>query len=102
MVAHSVFKKIFVAVVICVVGLSVHAKDIPATYQKTCGACHDSGALNAPKKGDTATWNALKAQKGMDALVKATRQGMPQMPAMGLCQSCSDKEFRELIEYMSR
>lgn len=76
--------------------------DIATTYQKTCGACHDSGALGAPKKGDKATWSKLKSQKGMDALVKATRQGMPQMPAMGLCQTCSDDDLRALIEYMAK
>lgn len=75
--------------------------DTATLYKKSCGTCHDSGALNAPKKGDKATWQKLKAKKGMDALVKATRQGLPQMPAKGLCQTCTDKEFRELIEYMA-
>lgn len=78
------------------------ASDVATTYQKACSACHDSGAFNAPKKGDTATWERLKSQKGMEALVKSTRQGMPQMPAMGLCQTCSDKDFRELIDYMAK
>lgn len=76
--------------------------DTAGTYQKSCAACHDSGNLSAPKKGDTQVWQKLKTQKGMDGLVKSTRQGMPQMPAMGLCQTCSDKEFAELIDYMSK
>ncbi|OOR92950.1 cytochrome c5 family protein [Moraxella caviae] len=71
------------------------------TYQKTCATCHDSGALNAPKKGDTAIWERLKSQKGMDALVQSTKKGMPQMPAMGLCGSCSDQDFKDLINYMA-
>ncbi|MDO4700319.1 MAG: c-type cytochrome [Moraxella sp.] len=99
---HLTVKKVLIGMVVCALGAPVYAKDIVATYQKTCGACHDSGALGAPKKGDKATWDRLKAQKGMDALVRATRQGMPQMPAMGLCQSCSDKDFRELIDHMSK
>lgn len=76
--------------------------DVASTYAKTCGTCHDSGALNAPKRGDKATWDRLKTQKGMDTLVKSTRQGMPQMPAKGLCQTCSDEDFRSLIEYMAK
>lgn len=80
---------------------TAHA-DTASTYQKSCAACHDSGNLSAPKKGDTQAWQKLKTQKGMDGLVKSTRQGMPQMPAMGLCQTCSDKEFADLIDYMSK
>ena len=76
--------------------------NVADTYKKTCGTCHDTGALNAPKKGDKATWDKLKAQKGMDTLIKSTRQGMPQMPAKGLCQTCSDEDFRSLIEYMAK
>ncbi len=76
--------------------------DVATTYKQTCATCHDSGALNAPKKGDKATWSKLKTQKGMDALVKNTKKGMPQMPAKGLCQTCSDDDFRALIEYMEK
>lgn len=76
--------------------------DIVDTYNKTCGTCHDIGALNAPKKGDVATWNKLKSEKGMSALVKSTRQGMPRMPAMGLCQKCTNDDFEKLIEHMAK
>lgn len=76
--------------------------DTAKTYAQTCGVCHDSGSLNAPKKGDKATWDKLKAQKGMDKLVKSTRDGMPQMPKKGLCNQCTDQDFRDLIEYMSK
>lgn len=83
------------------IGSAAYA-DVAATYNKSCATCHDSGALNAPKKGDVAKWQSLKSQKGMDALIKSTRQGMPQMPAKGLCQTCSDDDFRSLIDYMSK
>ncbi|MCP3897283.1 c-type cytochrome [Moraxella sp.] len=81
---------------------TVSHADIADTYNKTCGTCHDSGALNAPKKGDVATWNKLKSEKGMSALVKSTRQGMPRMPAMGLCQKCTNDDFEKLIEHMAK
>lgn len=76
--------------------------DTASTYAKTCGVCHDAGSLNAPKKGDSATWQKLIAQKSMAGLIKSTKQGMPQMPAMGLCQTCSDSDFQALIEYMAK
>ncbi len=102
MVGHSVFKKMCIGMLACALSIVAHTKDTVATYEKTCAACHDSGALNAPKKGDKATWNKLKSQKGIDNLVKNTRQGLPQMPAMGLCRTCSDDDFRALIDYMSQ
>lgn len=81
---------------------SAMAIDVPATYQEACAACHDSGALNAPKTGDKAKWEALKKQKGMPALVNSVKTGMRQMPAGGLCSSCSDQDYRALIDYMSK
>ena len=53
-------------------------------------------------KGDVAIWHRLNQQKGQEALIKSIRQGMPQMPAMGLCQNCTDEDFAKLIDYMSR
>jgi cytochrome c5 len=81
---------------------SAGAADIATTYNNSCAACHDSGALNAIKKGDSAKWQQLIKQKSMPALIKSVKGGMPQMPAGGLCNKCSDDDYRELIEYMSK
>ena len=81
---------------------SANAADVPAIYDNSCAVCHDSGALGAPKKGDNATWQQLKDQKGMPALVHAVKGGMIQMPAGGLCASCDDDDYRKLIDYMSQ
>lgn len=80
---------------------STMAADIPTTYENSCAACHNSGALGAIKKGDSAAWNKLKQQKGMPALVNSVKSGMIQMPAGGLCSDCSDEDYRKLIDYMS-
>ena len=79
-----------------------HAADIATTYDNSCAACHESGALGALKKGDSHGWQKLKQQKGMPALVKSVKNGMTQMPAGGLCDSCSDEDYRKLIDYMSQ
>ncbi|WP_261862646.1 hypothetical protein [Psychrobacter sp. JCM 18900] len=42
---------------------SASAADIATTYNNSCAACHDSGALNAIKKGDSAKWQQLIKQK---------------------------------------
>ena len=81
---------------------SANAADIAATYDNSCAACHDSGALNAIKKGDSAKWQQLIKQKSMPTLINSVKGGMTQMPAGGLCNSCSDDDYRKLIEYMSK
>ncbi len=78
------------------------AVNIATTYNNSCAACHDSGALNAIKKGDSAQWQRLIQKKGMPALINSVKSGMIQMPAGGLCDSCSDDDYRKLIEYMSK
>ncbi|PNK61272.1 c-type cytochrome [Psychrobacter sp. FDAARGOS_221] len=89
-------------------GLLVSSAPVLATanvaqqYEDSCAACHATGALNAPKTGDSATWKKLTAQKGMPALVDSVKEGMSQMPAGGLCSSCSDADYKALIEYMSK
>lgn len=75
--------------------------NVAALYSDSCAACHDTGALGAPKTGDKATWQRLQSQKGMAKLVDSVKNGMPQMPAGGLCSDCSDTQYRQLIEYMA-
>ena len=79
-----------------------NAADIATTYDNSCAACHDNGALNAIKKGDSAKWQQLIKQKSMPTLIKSVKGGMTQMPAGGLCDTCNDEDYRKLIEYMSK
>lgn len=81
---------------------SAYAADIATTYDNSCAACHDSGALNAIKKGDSAKWQQLIKQKGMPTLIHSVKSGMTQMPAGGLCSNCNEDDYRKLIEYMSK
>lgn len=76
--------------------------DVASTYNATCAACHDNNAFNTIQRGDTAAWQALIKQKGMPTLVNSVKYGMPQMPAGGLCSSCSEQDIKDLILYMSK
>ncbi|MFK7975322.1 MAG: cytochrome c5 family protein [Halioglobus sp.] len=76
------------------------AAEPPASYQSSCFACHFSGAAGAPKTGDPAAWEPRLA-KGMDVLVMSVRNGMGAMPPTGMCPSCSNEEYQELIEFMA-
>jgi cytochrome c5 len=70
-----------------------------AVYKAQCAACHATGAANAPKLGDAASWaNRLKA--GFDALTASALKGKGAMPA----QAGGDFEELEIaraVAYMA-
>ncbi|MFZ5561512.1 MAG: c-type cytochrome [Pseudomonadota bacterium] len=80
---------------------SARAAGIEDKYNKACAACHNSGAANAPKKGDKAAWT-VRLRKGEAALLGSVKNGFKAMPAKGLCMDCSDADYKALIKYMSR
>ncbi len=69
-------------------------------YLNTCFSCHASGMAGAPAVGDAEAWSA-RVEKGRDALLQSTLEGMPPgMPAKGLCADCTDEELGQAIDYM--
>ncbi|MEN8206940.1 MAG: c-type cytochrome [Pseudomonadota bacterium] len=68
-------------------------------YQKSCQACHATGAAGAPKLGDKEAW-APRIAKGNDALLSSVKNGLKAMPPKGTCMSCSDDELHAAMEYM--
>ena len=64
---------------------------------KVCGACHNTGVLNAPKTGDKAEWNR---RGNLAALVASARQGKNAMPPKGGDPSLTDEELKAAIEEM--
>lgn len=89
-----------VAVVLAAGALSARA-EAPAKYNMYCIACHGTGAAGAPKTGDKAAWEPRMAA-GIDALVASTKKGKNAMPPMGLCNDCTDAEFKAIIEFMAK
>uniref|UniRef100_A0A486XTR6 Cytochrome c5 n=1 Tax=Rheinheimera sp. BAL341 TaxID=1708203 RepID=A0A486XTR6_9GAMM len=67
-------------------------------YQTACFACHGTGALDAPKKGDVA-WKP-RIEQGFETLLKHSIEGIRNMPARGTCGDCSDEEIAAAIEFM--
>ena len=65
-----------------------------------CAACHASGALNAPKIGDSGAWGKLAAE-GLDHLAASAIKGKNAMPAKGGNPSLSDLEIARAIVYMA-
>lgn len=68
-------------------------------YQASCFACHGTGAMNAPKKGDAAAWKP-RIDKGMDVMLSNAINGFNAMPQKGTCMACSDDEIKAAIEFM--
>ena len=80
---------------------AVVAGDAPPQYAASCGACHAVGVAGAPKTGDAEAWAARLKSKGMEGLIASVRNGINAMPPGGLCNSCSDQDHAELINYMA-
>ena len=65
-----------------------------------CSACHATGALNAPKLGDTSAWKPRIAT-GLDKLIANATNGIRQMPARGGNPNFSNTEISRAVVYMT-
>lgn len=70
-----------------------------ATYDTVCAACHTSGALNAPKLGQTPKWKKL-AREGFNDLVGNALVGIRQMPAKGGKPELTDMQVAWAVHYL--
>ena len=70
-------------------------------YMASCFACHSTGAAGAPKVGDgmAVEWEP-RLEKGLDAVVANTVNGLNTMPAKGLCFDCTEDDLRAIVQYM--
>lgn len=68
--------------------------------EAVCAACHVTGALNAPKIGDTAAWAKL-IKEGHDQLTEAAIKGIRQMPPKGGNPDLTDIEVARAVAYMA-
>lgn len=75
------------------------AADGKAIYEKTCAACHMTGAANAPKAGDKAAWEP-RLKGGIDVLREHAIKGKGAMPPKGGNASLSDAEVKAAVDYL--
>lgn len=73
----------------------------PELYNQACATCHGAGVLGAPKAGDKALWAARIKAEGIPTMVKHVKEGYKNMPARGLCNTCTDADFANLVQYMA-
>ncbi len=67
-------------------------------YTTGCVACHAIGLAGAPKLGDNAAW-AIRAQTGIESMLKTVITGKGVMPPMG-GTAFSAEELETAIRYM--
>ncbi|QLE83887.1 MULTISPECIES: cytochrome c5 family protein [Shewanella] len=89
------------AVAALTLSANVAAQDGEAVYTKACQVCHSMGVAGAPKSHDVAAWEPRLAQ-GMDTLVATVKSGKGAMPPGGMCTDCSDEDYKNAIEFMSK
>jgi cytochrome c5 len=92
-------KKILAGILMCS-AVGALADTAPPQYQKSCFACHSTGAAGAPLAHDTAAWQPRIA-KGMPALLESVKKGFNAMPPTGMCADCTDADYTALILFMS-
>lgn len=68
--------------------------------ESVCGACHTTGALNAPKIGDTAAWAPLIKQ-GLEQLTQTAIKGIRQMPPRGGNPELTDIEVARAVAHLA-
>lgn len=75
--------------------------DPAATYARSCGACHNSGAAGAPRLSDSEEWSARLEEKGKDQLLTHLIEGYNNiMPAKGMCFTCTNEELAVVLDYV--
>ncbi|WP_198134728.1 c-type cytochrome [Psychromonas ingrahamii] len=69
-------------------------------YNTYCMACHATGVLGSPKKGDAAAW-APRIAQGAEIMLKHAIEGYNSMPAKGTCGDCSEQEIASTIAFLT-
>jgi cytochrome c5 len=95
-------KKLIAGVMLAAAAWVASAADqaVADRYNKACVVCHAAGVANAPKFGSAADWQPRLA-KGADKLLASVKNGLNAMPPRGMCNDCSDADYKALIAYMS-
>ena len=91
---HAVIMSTTLAMLLLGVGQAASAADVKATFDKSCGMCHNKGVANAPKLG---VKGALKGDAS--SLTASVIKGKGIMKPRAGTQ-LSDEEIKAVVEYM--
>lgn len=102
-------KKLIVGLAIAALaGLSAHAADAKAIYDKDCSKCHGpdgKGDTKMGKKAGAKDYTDAKVQAGMkdDQMAKAIKEGVKEgdtVKMKGFGDTLSDDEIKALVAYV--
>ncbi len=68
-------------------------------YDQYCAGCHNMGGGGAPKFGNSGDWAPL-IKLGMSTLYKNAIAGIGGMPPKGTCDSCTDQQIQDAVNYI--
>ena len=94
-------KKFLLMCCVSFVALTAQAATTEQRYVQACASCHNAGVMGAPKKGDANAWG-VRLKQGDAVLLAHVKNGYKMMPPKGLCNDCTDAEFKALIKFMSK
>jgi len=94
-------KKFLLMCCVSFVALTAQAATTEQRYAQACASCHNAGVMGAPKKGDANAWG-VRLKQGDAVLLARVKNGYKMMPPKGLCNDCTDAEFKALIKFMSK
>ena len=75
--------------------------NLAAKYERSCRTCHSAVDAAAPLTGHKEAWDVRYRERLQAGLLANTKSGFNAMPAMGLCNDCSDEDLNAMIEFMS-
>lgn len=67
-------------------------------YEQICQACHASGLMGAPKKGDKAAW-ASRLKEPLETVYRYALEGKGNMPPKG-GSNASDADVKAAVDYL--
>lgn len=70
-------------------------------FSRTCAHCHARPGLGVPVVGDDAAW-APRREKGLEALVENVVLGIGDMPPLGTCGFCTERDLRSIVVFLAR
>lgn len=77
--------------------------ELAEIYDRSCRACHGVDGVGAPLTGHASEWDRRALDRGgLEALAVSASDGFEDMPAMGLCNDCSDQQLEQLIVFMMK
>lgn len=78
---------------------AVASIDGAAIYNRSCMACHETGAANAPVRNDEAGWRD-RTEQGFAILLEHSINGIGAMPARGGNPNLTDQEVEAATVYL--